>query len=222
MSERGKMIEMLSADFPLESIRWRAQMVNNGKALALAYLDSRDVQDRLDVACGVDGWKDSYHDVGGGRTSCTIEVKINGEWIGKSDGAGVTQVEAEKGLFSDCFKRAAVKWGIGRYLYDVKNVWVACEVKQNGKFKKFLEQPTSPVLKKTKRFHASGELTIQELQTKMRELNSELTDVEDKTQLDGLLPDYQPALDQCMLDMDEWYQGAQRAIEKRKKQLKDK
>ena len=33
-------------------------------------------------------------------------------------------MEAEKGRISDAFKRAAVHWGVGRYLYNLPNVWV--------------------------------------------------------------------------------------------------
>jgi hypothetical protein len=48
-------------------------------------------------------------------------------WIWKSDGAGATDVEGEKGMLSDALKRAAVRWGVGRYLYDLKSPWVAIE-----------------------------------------------------------------------------------------------
>jgi hypothetical protein len=36
-------------------------------------------------------------------------------------------MEAEKGAISDAFKRAAVMWGIGRYLYDLDSPWVQIE-----------------------------------------------------------------------------------------------
>lgn len=49
------------------------------------------------------------------------------EWVTKADGAGDSDVEAEKGAISDALKRAAVKWGIGRYLYDLGNIWVDTE-----------------------------------------------------------------------------------------------
>ena len=47
--------------------------------------------------------------------------------MGKSDGAGETDYEGEKGSYSDSFKRACVKWGVGRYLYDLDSPWVAVE-----------------------------------------------------------------------------------------------
>ena len=56
-----------------------------------------------------------------GRTVCELSLKINGVWITKTDGAGDTNIEGEKGGLSDAFKRAAVKFGVGRYLYYMPN-----------------------------------------------------------------------------------------------------
>lgn len=126
----------LAAEFPRDAIHWRAQTLtsNGDKALALAYLDARDVMDRLDEVCTPAGWRDSYVETARGRVIGTIEVLIDGQWVGKSDGAGDTDVEGEKGGMSDAFKRAGVKWGIGRYLYRLPAVWAPCETyERNGK-----------------------------------------------------------------------------------------
>ncbi len=48
---------------------------------------------------------------------CYLSIRCDGEWVTKSDGAGDTNIEAEKGGISDALKRAAQKFGIGRYLY---------------------------------------------------------------------------------------------------------
>lgn len=118
--------QALAAPFPPEVIHWRVGATNKDKAkgLALAYLNARDVQKRLDAVCGVENWQQKYRDVGGGKLTCELLIRIGDEWVGKSDGAGATDIEAEKGAFSDAFKRAAVSWGIGRYLYDLKSPWV--------------------------------------------------------------------------------------------------
>lgn len=42
------------------------------------------------------------------------------EWVWKWDTGSESNVEKEKGQVSDAFKRAAVKWGIGRFLYDLE------------------------------------------------------------------------------------------------------
>ena len=52
---------------------------------------------------------------------CTISCYIKGQWISKSDGAGDTSIEGEKGGISDSFKRCCVAWGIARYLYYPKS-----------------------------------------------------------------------------------------------------
>lgn len=123
----------LKAPFPHEKISWRVGATNKEKtsAIALAYIDARDVADRLDEVCGPQGWQDLYPHAGE-KTSCKIGIfcppdpTLGGsyEWIWKENGCGDSDIEAAKGAFSDALKRAAVMWGIGRYLYDVPNIWV--------------------------------------------------------------------------------------------------
>lgn len=131
--------EQLAEPFPVEVVHWRVGATNKRnwkegeprKGKPFAYIDARDVMDRLDVICGPDGWQDEYSNVGNGATCCRIGIRmIEGSqeyWIWKSDGAGQTDVEGDKGQFSDAFKRAAVKHGIGRYLYDCDSPWIALD-----------------------------------------------------------------------------------------------
>lgn len=126
--------EKLSA--PFQTIHWRAQSLNREgtSAMALAYIDARDVMARLDDVVGPANWRDSYTETPKGRLICTLELRLDDEWVGKSDGAGDTDVEGDKGAISDALKRAAVKWGVGRYLYDMPVVWAECEsYERNGK-----------------------------------------------------------------------------------------
>lgn len=122
------LFQKLTEPFPPDRVSWRVGSTNREKTkgMALAYIDARDVMDRLDALCTPAGWQCSYPHANG-KTVCRIEIKIDGEWIGKEDGAGDTDVEAEKGALSDAFKRAAVRWGIGRYLYDLDSPWVEIE-----------------------------------------------------------------------------------------------
>lgn len=131
----------LAKEFPRDAVHWRAQTLtkNGDKALALAYLDARDVMDRLDDVCGPENWQDEYVESAKGRVICRIGIRLydgttTPNWVWKSDGAGDTAVEGEKGGISDAFKRAAVKWGIGRYLYRLEAVWCPCDTyERNGK-----------------------------------------------------------------------------------------
>ena len=137
----GQIMVDLAKHFPHSEVSWRTQRVfqsfkdKKWYALALAYLSVRQVQDRLTEVMG-HNWQ-CNHTVYGSKTVCSLGLKLNDEWIWRSDGAGDTNFEADKGGISDSLKRAGVAWGIGRYLYDLKNTYVPCEVTDNGKFKKF-------------------------------------------------------------------------------------
>lgn len=122
----------LAAPFPPERVSWRVGSTNGDKTkgLALAYIDARDVYDRLDSVVGPANWQCRYPHAGQ-KTVCEIGIRIDGEWVWKANGAGDSDVEAEKGAMSDAVKRAAVVWGIGRYLYDVDSPWV--EIVQKGR-----------------------------------------------------------------------------------------
>jgi hypothetical protein len=138
----------LAAPFDPREVLWRVGSVTKDKtkAMALAYVDARVVMDRLDAICGPAGWQCKYSHANG-KTVCDIgilsRVESDGlgghEWIWKADGAGDSDIEAEKGALSDAFKRAAVRWGIGRYLYEVDSPWVEIDewkrIKQ-GEYKK--------------------------------------------------------------------------------------
>lgn len=133
-------LQKLHEHFPVSQISWRVGKVSKDgkKALAFGYIDARDVMDRLDAVCGIGGWQSKYT-TAEKIVICEIGIKIGDEWVWKANGAGETQIEAEKGAASDAFKRAAVLWGIGRYLYDLKDVWVEIDqYKQihNGEYKR--------------------------------------------------------------------------------------
>lgn len=131
--------QQLAGYFPPDRVHWRVGATwgddDSKGGIALAYIDARDVMDRLDAVVGPERWADEYHETPSGRVICrlSIEVVYPGaqlEWVTKSDGAGATATEGEKGAISDAFKRAAVKWGIGRYLYDLPVVRVQKLVKR--------------------------------------------------------------------------------------------
>ncbi|MFT4465012.1 MAG: Rad52/Rad22 family DNA repair protein [Sodalis sp. (in: enterobacteria)] len=117
-------LEQLDTPFPESDIEWRIQQ--SGKygedsiyAMVLAYVTNRAIMKRLDEVCGKDGWKNEYRPAPDSGVMCGISIRINNEWITKWDAAENTQVEAVKGGMSGAMKRAAVQWGIGRYLYNL-------------------------------------------------------------------------------------------------------
>ena len=115
----------LSAPFNPDEVSWRIGSMKKDKTagMALAYIDARVVMDRLDDVCGPDGWQCRYSHTAT-KTVCDIAIKCGDDWLWKADGAGDSDIEAEKGALSDAFKRAAVRWGVGRYLYELPSPWV--------------------------------------------------------------------------------------------------
>ena len=127
--------QQLAAPFPVSRIHWRvgARTKDKSKGIALAYIDARDVMKRLDDVVGGLNWQNRYTHVTDKGVVCEIGIRVGEEWLWRANGAGDTQVEAEKGAMADAFKRAAVLWGIGRYLYALPNTW--CELEGGQRIK---------------------------------------------------------------------------------------
>ena len=124
----------LAKPFPREEIQWRVQRLTKDgtSGLALAYINVRTVQDRLNTVMGANCQNKNINY--GVKTICHLGLKLDGEWVWRSDGAGDTQFEADKGGISDALKRASVAFGVGRHLYDLGNVFIKpTDFKQNKK-----------------------------------------------------------------------------------------
>lgn len=138
-----EIIKILTAPWKKDEIKWRVGSMTKDKtkALPLAYIDARTVMERLDNAVGVVNWQDRY-EFSGTRTICYLSLRLDGEWICKADGAGDSDIEGEKGGISDAFKRASVKWGMGRELYELKCRWMPC-----NEYKQLVGDPWKFVIK---------------------------------------------------------------------------
>lgn len=105
--------------------QWKMQTGRKGdeKGICVAYIDARDCMKILDDVVGPENWQDQYR-FDNGKLIAGVGVKVGNEWIWKFDTGSESDMEADKGAFSDAFKRACVKWGIGRFLYDMEIKWV--------------------------------------------------------------------------------------------------
>ena len=115
----------LKKPFPSKDIEWRVTrsgVKQNGEpwALVAAYVTNRAIMDRLDGVCGPGNWMNQFTGGPNGGQLCGISIRVGDEWITKWDGADNTDIESVKGGLSNAMKRAAVQWGIGRYLYSVE------------------------------------------------------------------------------------------------------
>jgi hypothetical protein len=127
-------LDQLKKEIPY---RWKIQSFskNGNKATCVAYIDARDVMNLLDEVVGPENWKDEYYQVKD-TMFCKLSIKVCDEWVTKSDGgaesdntfiAGEAKIKGEP---SDAFKRAAVKWGIGRFLYAMDIKWIDVQNKK--------------------------------------------------------------------------------------------
>ena len=103
-----------------------------GRAQVVAYIDARMVQDRLDEVVGAGNWSFDWEPVVIDKGDVQVAkgtLTILG--VSKADAGTASNFEQSLGAVSHCFKRAAVHWGVGRYLYDLPMSWV--QVEKNGR-----------------------------------------------------------------------------------------
>ncbi|WP_240907324.1 Rad52/Rad22 family DNA repair protein [Paludisphaera rhizosphaerae] len=123
VEDQAKAIKMeffakLAFPFDPEQVKTRKQ-----GNIELAYVTARTVMNRLDEVAGPWGWEDRYerHD---NAWLCRLTLwlpdgsTLTKEGIGGESRNMQDSSDVEKSGESDAFKRAAVKFGIGRYLYD--------------------------------------------------------------------------------------------------------
>jgi hypothetical protein len=140
----NQIAEALAAPFEARDVRWKPKVVSNSRCLPVAYLDARVIMERLDAVLGLGGWQDEYQVLTDGSVLCRLSIRVDGEWITKCDVGGQSKQpdvgDRTKSAVSNALKRAAVKFGIGRYLYRLPSVWIGFdEIK-----KRMIGQPTLP------------------------------------------------------------------------------
>lgn len=124
--------DRLRAPFNPAEVDFRVQgsAGQSGKAQAVAYIDARTVQDRLDEVVGAGAWSFDWTPLVTEKGDVQVAkgtLTIHG--VSKSDAGTASNFEQSLGAVSHCFKRAAVMWGIGRYLYELPAAWVTVEGK---------------------------------------------------------------------------------------------
>src|SRR5262245_19154923 len=128
----------LRRPFTPEAVRWKIQTnpkSDTGSALIVCYIDARAAEERLNAVCPGSWAAEHRESPFPNSVICSLivfgVVRENVGWFaGSDDGAGELAV---KGVFSDAFKRAAVKFGVGVSLHAQSRGWVpAAESKQRS------------------------------------------------------------------------------------------
>lgn len=109
---------------------------NKAYATLVPYKDARVDMNILDEAMGPEYWQASYQRDSKEVLQCSIGIyndKIQ-QWVWKSSNGVESNMEKEKGEYSDAFKRAGFMWGIGRELYDLPRITVQL---QDGEYETY-------------------------------------------------------------------------------------
>jgi hypothetical protein len=141
------LLKELGALFPESDIEWRVGQSGiyqgNIWVKCLAYITNRAIMDRLDAVCGIENWKNEFKEWHGTSQLCGISIRIGEEWVTKWDGADNTNIEGTKGGLSDSMKRAAVQYGIGRYLYKLPESYGIVYNDKSGRYRAKVKDPTT-------------------------------------------------------------------------------
>lgn len=139
-------LSALARPFAPADLVWKPVATSRDRTTArvVPYLTNRAIMDRLDQVCGPEGWRNEYRPGPNGGLLCGLSIRVVredgvAEWITKWDGAENTDVQPVKGGLSASMRRAAVQWGIGRYLYRVPPVYA--KIDGNGRL---AERPQLP------------------------------------------------------------------------------
>lgn len=134
----------LAAPFSLDDVHLKPGVVKGNRALAFPYVDARAIQDRLDDVLGAGGWQDDYQVLADGSVVCRLQLRFGAEWVTKVDvGSPSEQPDGGdrlKAAFSDALKRAAVKFGIARYIHKLPTYWCDYDPQK----REFTTRPTFP------------------------------------------------------------------------------
>jgi Rad52/22 family double-strand break repair protein len=116
MTQHPVLFAALAAPFDASELKLRSQAGRQ-----MPYVTARTIMNRLDAVLGPENWWDDFvpleHSV-----ICRMTIRLpDGTILTKCDAGGYAGLadpgDDDKSGFADAFKRTAVKFGVGRYLY---------------------------------------------------------------------------------------------------------
>jgi len=116
MTQHRELFAALAAPFESHETKVRSQ---TGRQLQ--YITARTAMNRLDNVLGPENWWDEYIP-SENSVLCRLTIRLpDGSTLTKCDAGGYAGMadsgDDDKSGYSDAFKRAAVKFGVARYLY---------------------------------------------------------------------------------------------------------
>jgi hypothetical protein len=155
----------LRRPFPESRVNFKVQSTkkDHTAALIVAYVDARDVIERLNDVCA-EQWSDSAELISlDGKilgVQTTISIRTEDRVITRQDvgiGDDIESLQTNIGIkihWSDSFKRAGVKFGIATSLYDLPQVWLNADklYVSDGKIKGVAKEGTAELKKRYSRW----------------------------------------------------------------------
>lgn len=136
-------LSLLRGYFSESDLVWRPSRysADRNRAMVVAHVRDRAIMDRLDSVCGPENWHNRFGKGPNGGALCGLSIRVRGEWVTKWDSAEIlpyllkTTVTPSNPLSKDPRKtslrlmggglrRAALLWGIGRYLQRMPSQWI--------------------------------------------------------------------------------------------------
>lgn len=123
-----QLFDLLSKPTHPDAVEWKVETVspprvqkgeNFCRGLVVPYISAREVMARLDEVVGPDGWFDRYTPLVLVEKNYAVQCHLTVRGVTKED---VGEGDSLKAAFSDALKRAAVKFGVGRFLYGLPKV----------------------------------------------------------------------------------------------------
>jgi len=132
MTKHPDLFAALAAPFDSQDLKARSQ-----QGRQLHYITARTVMNRLDNVLGPENWWDEYVP-SESSVLCRLTIRLpDGSTLTKCDAGGYAGMadsgDDDKSGYSDAFKRAAVKFGVGRHLYRDGIPTYASQGSRNGR-----------------------------------------------------------------------------------------
>ncbi len=125
-SNFSQILKALSVPFHSWHIEWKPQVISadRKRALAAAYVDLREYQERLDSVCP--SWSSAVTFLlAEDKVAAVVSITIAGSTRVNVGEAPISDENAFTAAYAQGFKRACSDFGLGRYLYRLPQVW--CE-----------------------------------------------------------------------------------------------
>ena len=147
-----EVLKELSAPLTKEDVELRIGATSIKGFSLLLYKTARTDVKRLNSVCNT-YWKNRHFYDTKELLCCEISIYDTGikEWVSRVDVGTESYTEKEKGSYSDSFKRAGFRWGIGLELYQSPFIWISWEMELNKNGKGYKPKgfyPSSMLLEK--------------------------------------------------------------------------